>query len=461
MSIFKCKMCGGDLEIAAGMSVAECQYCGTKQTLPKLDDEKRANLYDRANHFRRNNEFDKAMGIYEQILNEDGNDAEAYWSLVLCRYGIEYVEDPATHKRVPTVNRAQYTSIFADADYKSAIEHADGYQKSVYEEEAKAIDEIQKGILAISSLEGIYQDAGSRAKSARTEAEYITAANLFRFVKGYKDADKHAATCAEKAETARKDAIKENERRVKLTKKIAVIGTPIVVVVIAFLIILNTVIIPSVKYNKAVKLYGEEMVNSAKNLKVGDVFKFGAYEQDNNTSNGKEPIEWQVLDKQGNKALLISKYALDCQKYNTSRTDVTWESCTLRQWLNNDFYNAAFDGSQQAAIATTTVTADKNPKYAINPGRNTEDKVFLLSTNEAEKYFTSDGKRQCAGTAYAYAQGAYKGDNGNCWWWLRSPGSRTRDAADVDTGGAVYYLGSNVSNSSDAVRPALWIDLES
>ncbi len=153
MSIFKCKMCGGTLEIANNETVAVCEYCGTKQTLPKLDDEKRANLYDRANHFRRSNEYDKAMGIYEQILNEDSTDAEAYWSLVLCRYGIEYVEDPATHKRVPTVNRAQYASIYTDEDYKAALQYADGYQKVVYEEEAQAIDEIQKGILAISQRE--------------------------------------------------------------------------------------------------------------------------------------------------------------------------------------------------------------------------------------------------------------------------------------------------------------------
>ena len=152
MALFKCKMCGGTLEIK-NETVAECEYCGTQQTLPKLDDERRTNLYDRANHFRRNNEFDKAMAIYEQILNEDNTDAESYWSLVLCRYGIEYVEDPATHKRVPTVNRAQFTSIFDDDNYKAALSHADGYQKTIYEAEARAINEIQKGILAISQKE--------------------------------------------------------------------------------------------------------------------------------------------------------------------------------------------------------------------------------------------------------------------------------------------------------------------
>ena len=153
MITFKCKMCGGDLEFEQGATVVECPYCGSRQTLPKLDNDKRANMYDRANHFRRQNEYDKAMAIYEQILQEDRTDAEAYWSLVLCRYGIEYVEDPASHKRMPTVNRVQYTSVLADEDYKSALQYADAGQRTVYEGEAKAIDEIQKGILEISKQE--------------------------------------------------------------------------------------------------------------------------------------------------------------------------------------------------------------------------------------------------------------------------------------------------------------------
>lgn len=153
MAVFKCKMCGGSLTIEPNQSTAVCDYCGTAQTLPRLDDERRVNLYDRANHFRRNSEFDKAMGIYEQILNEDPTDAEAYWSRVLCRYGIEYVEDPTTHKRIPTVNRTQFTSIFDDADYQSALQYGDARQRDLYRQEAGAINEIQRGILAISQKE--------------------------------------------------------------------------------------------------------------------------------------------------------------------------------------------------------------------------------------------------------------------------------------------------------------------
>ena len=838
MSVFKCKMCGGTIEFEQGATVGVCDSCGTKQTLPRLDDDKKANLYDRANHFRRNNDFDKAMSIYEQILNEDNTDAEAYWSLVLCRYGIEYVEDPASHKRIPTVNRAQFTSIFADEDYKSALQYADGYQKTIYEDEAKAIDEIQKGILAISQKEepfdvficyketdangrrtqdsvlandlyhqltqegfkvffaritledklgtayepyifaalnsskvmvvlgtkpeyfnavwvknewsrylalikngakkmlipayrdmdpydlpeefshlqaqdmsklgfmqdlirgikkiieadapkqtvketvivgannaattpllervflfledgkwqdaniycekvldidpknaeaylgklmvelqvrnrkqladcaepfddrdnyskvlrfgdealekemrgyithinernentrltGIYNSAKNAMSAANTESAFKTAADTFATIPGFKDADTLAEQCLEKAEICRKDAVystakskmigekvasyeeaikvfqtisgwkdsdeqiyacqkkieeikakeeadrleaerKAEERRIaaekaaKKRKKAFAIGTPIVAACIAFLIVLTTVIIPNSKYNAAVALmnnkkydeaitafeamdgykdsenqlencyigkYGEEKWNKIKkikNIKVGDTYTFGAYEQDNSTSNGKEAIEWTVLDKDGMSLLLISKQALDCQQYNTSYTDVTWESCSLRKWMNGTFLNKAFNAEEQAQIQNTTVSADESPKYNTNPGNATTDKVFLLSINEVEKYFNSYEARKCAPTAYAKAQGAdtsdsykatehYKTASGaaTCCWWLRSPGSYQTSAANVNLEGSVHYFGYSVDVDYVAVRPALWINLDS
>lgn len=700
MAIYKCKMCGGALEINNNETVATCEYCGTQQTLPKLDDDKRANLYDRANHFRRNNEFDKAMGIYEQILNEDNTDAEAYWSLVLCRYGIEYVEDPASHKRIPTVNRAQFTSVFDDDNYKSALQYADGYQRNIYEEEAKAINEIQKGILAISQKEepfdvficyketdnsgrrtpdsvlandlyhqltqegfkvffaritledklgsayepyifaalnsakvmvvlgtkpeyfnavwvknewsrylslikngakkmlipaykdmdpydlpeefshlqaqdmsklGFMQDlirgikkiaqadtpkttvvketviSGGNANTApllkrafmfledgdwnsaneycekvldidpenasaylgklmaelhikkqeglKDQAEpfdhsnnyqkairfadeklkstltgcieyihtrnenarldgilsegkakmtgeiisnYKSAIKLFESISGWKDADEKIYACQKKIEEikAKEEAArlererqaeiarKEAERIAKRNKKIAIITTPIVCAIIAFIIVLNTVIIPNSKYNAAITLmdagnvieayealvaldgykdsedkansiYDKYKVEKLKVAKAGDYVFFGAYEQDNDISNGKEYIEWLVLEVKDGKALVVSKYALDCQQYNTSYADVTWETCTLRKWLNNAFINAAFSADEKAMIPTVTVSADKNPDYSTNPGNATQDQVFLLSITEVNKHFSSDGARQC------------------------------------------------------------------
>ena len=146
-------MCGGTMEIDAKQSVAVCQYCGTRQTLPQLASERVAGLYERAELLRRGNDFDKAAAVYEQIVSLAPNDAEAYWSLVLCRYGIEYVEDPASHRRVPTINRVQIGSILEDADYLSALRNADDEQKAVYIAEAKAIEAIQKDYLAISECE--------------------------------------------------------------------------------------------------------------------------------------------------------------------------------------------------------------------------------------------------------------------------------------------------------------------
>lgn len=148
-------MCGGDLE-NIGAQVATCLYCGSKQILPKSSSEKKANLYDRANHYRSINEFDKAAAVYEQALAEDTADAEIYWDLVLCTYGVEYVEDPLTKKRIPTVNRTQFQSIFDDRNYKSAIANASKEQKEILEADAAVIDKIQKEILDISNKEQPY-----------------------------------------------------------------------------------------------------------------------------------------------------------------------------------------------------------------------------------------------------------------------------------------------------------------
>ncbi len=155
--IIKCKMCGGDIEFTPGATYGTCEYCGSTSTIPKADDEQKLNRYNRANHFRRQCEFDKALAAYEKILEQDDTDAEAHWGAALSRYGIEYVEDPATQKRIPTCHRVQVASILADADYLAAVENApDAESRRLYEEQAAQIAEIQKGILAISANEKPY-----------------------------------------------------------------------------------------------------------------------------------------------------------------------------------------------------------------------------------------------------------------------------------------------------------------
>lgn len=156
MAVIKCKMCGGDLNFAEGASVAECEYCGSKQTIPNQDSEKKLTLFARADRLRRAYEFDKAAGVYESIVADFSEEAEAYWGLVLCRYGIEYVDDPATGKKVPTCHRSSFDSVLEDVDFDLACENADPIARRLYRDEAKAIEDIRKGILEVSGKEEPY-----------------------------------------------------------------------------------------------------------------------------------------------------------------------------------------------------------------------------------------------------------------------------------------------------------------
>lgn len=156
MMVLKCKMCGGNLDIEEGMSVCECEYCGSKQTVPNLDNEKKFKLFERANKLRSNCEFDKAAGVYENIVADYSEDAEGYWGLILCRYGIEYVDDPATGKKVPTCHRSSFESIMDDEDFEMVMENSDAVSRAVYREEAKYIEEIRKGIIEVSGKEEPY-----------------------------------------------------------------------------------------------------------------------------------------------------------------------------------------------------------------------------------------------------------------------------------------------------------------
>lgn len=199
--------------------------------------------------------------------------------------------------------------------------------------------------------------------------------------------------------------------------------------------------------------------------KPGNYVTFGHYEQDGDTGNGAEDIEWLVLEQDGDTALLISRYALDAKPFNEKKTDVTWETCTMRGWLNGEFYDAAFGEEEKALIITSDVTADKNPSYSTPQGNDTRDNVFLLSITEANKYFADDEARMCAPTEQAVKNGVYQSSNyavdgvGTCWWWLRSSGFASNDAAIVDDGGGLINIGYGVDDDFVAVRPCVRVRL--
>ena len=840
MAVFKCKMCGGALEVHNNESVAECEYCGTKQTLPTNADEVITNLFNRANNLRMKCEFDKAMQIYEKIVERDDSEAEAHWGIVLCKYGIEYVEDPQTMVRIPTCHRTSFESITKDMDYIAAIDYSDSLQQVIYEKEARAIDKIQKDILAVvnkeepfdificyketdengkrtvdsviandiyhqltqegfkvfyaaitledklgqeyepyifaalnsakvmlaigtkpeyfkavwvhnewsrylslikqgqnkilipaykdmdpydlpeefshlqaqdmsklgfmqdlirgvkkiaraeepkamvvketiiadgnsntasllkrvfmfledgdwksaneycekvldikpenaeaylgkllselrvrkqdelknqavpfdssnnykkvirfgdeklktvlmdyiehintrnenARLDGIYTCAKNMMSVGNTESAYKEAARLFESISEYLDSIVLAKECYKKANKSIEDKEKcdalfkafkfmlENKRngkdpKVQAEKSISE-HTQRLQQLLAIQSKWNQIEANISSYNHEIQIvqaeiskldeektelsffegkkrkeisleiksdkerirslkekllseeenkggflsiellnkeisqmeerinvqnrilteisgvvdsyeirkelscyaYGEQLLSNYSSyfddlIEVGGCIKFGSYQKEK--TGGKEDIEWLVLDVEDNKALVISKYALDCKSYNAKDIDVTWETCSLRKWLNNEFINSAFSVDENAMIPMVTIFADKNPKYGTNPGKATQEQVFLLSIVEVNKYFNADSAKRCKPTDFAVANGAYLNrDNSNCYWWLRSPGEYQNKAAVVCTDGIIYESGSYDYAVNRGVRPAMWIDL--
>ena len=783
MAVFKCKMCGGDLNITEADKVVECEYCGTTQTVPSADNEKKMTLFNRANRLRLNNEFDKAAALYEQLIAEFPEEAEAYWGLCLCNWGIEYVDDPATGEKKPTCHRASFESLMKDENYLLAMEYADVTAQRVYRREAQEIDRLNDAILSVSRNEKPYDvficyketdENGMRTydsvlaqdiydaltanglkvffsritledKLGRQYEPYIFAAlnsakvmlaigtkyeyfqavwvknEWSRFMRlAAKDRSKVLIPCfcdmdpydlpdefkgLQAQDLGKLGAVQDLVRGVvKLLAKDApkdgdvqqaAVSNPAATTVQSLLkrafmfledgewdsaneyaekvldidpedgeaylakamsdlkkrsrssmndasgIALNANIQKALRFgsgslkneingyiestkaaeaadqleadkviaafsarqsgrqaqsleqqltaakqklsymesicggydktaaqikqlngektaansrlntlrskrdslglfagkekkrldgeiseiaaglkqlelklDSALKQLGgfesktvadkalsearadvsslQNMINVASISGSGEfscsqalkvliakprVFQFVSKKQPRLASSyqgfvtiafGRYPqasknenalIEWLVLKNDGSKALLISKYALDCQRYNTSGTDVTWETCTLRRWLNGSFISSAFSAEEQKQILHTTVTVDRSP-YRTNPGNNTKDRVFLLSIAEAQKYFGSKSVRQCQGTVYCFAQGAYKVGDGYCLWRLRSPGS-SGCTAYVYNDGSINEYGYPVDEGTIAVRPALWIDLGS
>ena len=201
-----------------------------------------------------------------------------------------------------------------------------------------------------------------------------------------------------------------------------------------------------------------QQCNALLNVNVGDEVKFGAYEQDNNPSNGKEEIEWEVLDKKDNQILVISKKALDAQEYWDSFENTDWEASEMRKWLNESFFQNAFSQYHQSLIMDTAVTADQNPDYQTDTGAGTTDKIYLLSMDEVQRYFPDIESRICQPTVYTKVKGIAI-QNLNTWWWLRTSGKDRKHMVIVYFDGEMKSDGFRVYVKDGGVRPAMWINL--
>lgn len=212
-------------------------------------------------------------------------------------------------------------------------------------------------------------------------------------------------------------------------------------------------------YKDSVQLFAQYKLQVLGQARPGDIVWFGHLEQDNNPVNGQEEIAWRVLEVSAGKALLISEKSLACQAYYLESGPVTWEKSTLRTWLNTTFLTETFTAAEQARISVADLANPDNSIYNIRGGSPTRDQVFLLSLEEANRYFADDASRIATSTSAAISQGAYN-YAGHGWWWLRSPGYQDYFAARVGGDGHVDLYGDNVRNEYNVVRPAIWIDLQ-
>lgn len=287
-----------------------------------------------------------------------------------------------------------------------------------------------------------------------------------------------AKELAEQAENERREA----ECVAKRNKRIAFITTPIVCSIIGFIIIFNAVIIPNGKYNDAITLmdsgniieaydalvaldgfkdsadiansiYDKYKDEKLKVANVGDYVLFGAYEQDNNTENGAEDVAWLVLEKNNDCLLLISEKCLTIENYNRKIEDITWETCSLRTWLNNKFFNMLFTSKEADKIMHIQV----NSIIPANNTNDTTDKITLLSVEEAEKYFPTNELRTAKPTEYARSLSAnINKTNGNAFWWLRTQGWDASKASCVTGEGSIGGY-AYVSEGSNTIRPVIWV----
>lgn len=197
-----------------------------------------------------------------------------------------------------------------------------------------------------------------------------------------------------------------------------------------------------------------------KDVKVGDVVEYGRY------SFGAEgdikPLQWIVLGRSSQGILALSKYGIENLPYHNREEDITWEKCSLRRWLNQEFLKKAFDDKERAGLMVTEVYNDDNEEFDTPAGADTEDKVFLLSLDEFEEFCSEEGYDICEPTLWALKQGVEvaKEEGAGCDWWLRTPGSEEDFVLTVGAYGEIGDEGVPVQWNSLAVRPAIQISLK-
>lgn len=439
-------------------------------------------MLERAGMALEDGEWDKAIQLCEEVLNLDPKNAQAYLDEALAQAQCSSLCD-FFEKRLQETERVSSEAFSVKADKEHVTAMVTKYSIPAYVS-AEAIESLY--VFSYSScVAGRKEQYQKEEESwnnhklfARAEkfAEGTAKEGIVQEKKAFFDAlqkriqEAQVKEAEEKmqVETSKDTLVKEADNKAKAMyeqgmvtkqlslrakkKKRTIIVAAAGVLALVFVLL---VVVPAIK-----------------GPRVGEHVFFGTYPQ---TASGTDntPIEWIVLARKGNKVLLLSWYGMDAMPYNTKMTDVTWEKCTLRTWMNGTFYNKAFTATEKKAIETTTVSnAKEQGSWGIYGGNDTEDKVFLLSYAEANKYLGVKGgninntKAQVHPTEYAITQGAtafsdYKTADGLSAtnWWLRTPGHWECSAESVEPSGSLIFIDFNPKWYYPCVRPAIWVDL--
>lgn len=308
---------------------------------------------------------------------------------------------------------------------------------------------LSAGILAGGYAGYMYFSGGfdyNKAVSLMEEGKYEEALKLFDNVKNYKDSEEKIKECQDKILSE------------KYNEALSLIDNKEYIKAHDILVSLGEYKDSKDKLSEIDRDYKDEVLKTAA---VGDIVIFGEYEQDADFTNGKEDIEWIVLDKKDGKVLLLTKYAIYNMKYYPQyQKSTTWQRSEVRSWLNSTFYNSAFSSSELRKIKKTTLENKGNPYEQGKDTPTTEDYVFLLSLDDAETLFESNEARKTTATPYAEYFGAFSAKEGGCWWWLRTNGLDGRKAVNIARDGSIDTIGVGTNTEFISVRPAMWVTVE-
>ena len=411
-----------------------------------------APLLKRAFIFLEDGDWSSADEYCEKVLDLDPENAQAYLGKLMADLHIRRQSDLQNCE----------VDLDANDNYRRVVRFGDESLKAELLQYAEAVharmEELRKN--------NAYVDGRAKMENG-TVSGCEEAISLFRSIPGWKDADEQICVCEKRIEEiSAKEARAEEERKIaaekaaKRRKKIVVIATPIICACAAFCILWFAVITPNRKYDDAISLMDageyEEAITALEALdgykdsaalleeidamryigdvSMGETVFWGGFEQDNNTDNGKEEIEWIVLDIEDGRALLLSKYILDYRSFNDAYMwMISWQECGIRAWLNHQFLNGSFTSLQRSMI----------------------EEVTLLSNDEAAYYFKRDDARRSEFTAFAaHRPGVATEKSG---WWLRSITNDDRPMI-VRSDGSINTQGVSSANMC-GVRPAMWVSL--